>query len=102
MWVRPGSRCAEGQRVRGSCCGHCRGNSQGVRQEPCTQSFGEILGEGQRRLKTEGGKQDKREIRERDKMISSRRSAHVGEMDIDLPFQTLLICHNAEVSVQLT
>lgn len=45
-----GSCCAECQLVRGCRSGHCCSNSQGAGQEPCTQSFGEILGEGQRGL----------------------------------------------------
>lgn len=49
VWVRRRSSCTESQLVRGRCSGHCCGNSQGVGQEPCTQSFGEILGKGQRR-----------------------------------------------------
>lgn len=93
VWVSPRSCCTEGQLVRRSCGGHCCSNSQGAGQEPCTQSFGEILGEGQRRLKTEGvkprKKEGKRERRESDKMIRSRRSIHVGQTDIDLPFHTL-------------
>ncbi|TNN56936.1 hypothetical protein EYF80_032834 [Liparis tanakae] len=41
----PRSRSTESHLVRGSCGGHCCSNSQGVVQEPCTQSFGKILGE---------------------------------------------------------
>lgn len=45
--------CTQSQRVRGRCGRHCCCNSQRAGQEPCTQNFGEILGEGQRRLKTQ-------------------------------------------------
>lgn len=97
MWVRCRSSCTESQRVRGCCRSHCCGNSQWVGQEPCTQSFGEILGEGQRRLKTEErAAQDEREGErggERIKMISLRRSPHAKGADIDFPHQTLLICY---------
>lgn len=49
VWMRCGRSSTESEGVRRRCGGHCCGNSQGARQEPCTQSFGEILGEGQRR-----------------------------------------------------
>lgn len=51
--VRARGSCTESQRVRGCSRGHSCGNGQRVGQQPRTQSFGEILREGQRRLKTE-------------------------------------------------
>lgn len=93
VWVGCRSRCTESQWIRGRRSGHCCSNSQGVGQEPCTQSFGEILGEGQRRLQREEGAQ--RDVRrwggKRGKIISSRGSEHGEETDAMIRmFQMLL------------
>lgn len=83
-WMVCGSSRAESQWVWGCSGGHCCRKRQRVGQQPGTQSFGEILGEGQRRLKTESiTVQDKRERRGGGvTLISFRRSTRASETTV--------------------
>lgn len=70
------------QRVGGGGGGHGGGHRQGVGQQAGTQSFGEILGEGQRGLQPAGGDIERRATRQRThRLISSRGSAQAQRTD---------------------